>query len=88
MQRYTVVWHQDALDELSSIWISASDRRAITEATRQVDSELSADAGHCGEGSEERRIFVVSPLWVFLSINRRDRKAIVRRVLYRPRRES
>ena len=45
MTRYTVVWHQEALDELARLWIDAPDRTAVTLA-----------AGHvkCSDGSGQR----------------------------------
>ena len=36
-----VAWHGDALDQLASLWMQTDDRAGITEASGQIDIELS-----------------------------------------------
>jgi hypothetical protein len=33
---YTVVWVPDALDELTSLWLIAADRAAVTDASNRI----------------------------------------------------
>ncbi len=44
MTRYTVVWHQEARDELATLWIEASDRNAVGLAAGAIDRHLLTDA--------------------------------------------
>ena len=48
MTRYTVVWHQEALDGLARSWTEATDRRAVTLAVSVIDRQLAADAPEKG----------------------------------------
>jgi hypothetical protein len=60
MTRYTVVWHDDALNQLAQVWLDAGDRTAITEAAHVIDIELLVDAGTKGiEVEGELRELVV-----------------------------
>ena len=43
MSRHTVVWLQDAQDELAQIWLDSDDREAVTQATSRIDSVLAVD---------------------------------------------
>ncbi len=40
MTRYTVVWHDDARDELARLWLAASNRQSISDAANTIDREL------------------------------------------------
>jgi hypothetical protein len=81
MTRYTVVWHESALDELADLWMKASDRNAITAAAHLIDVELSEDAPSKGvEVSEGLRAFFAPPLRILFSVDGGDRKAEVLRV--------
>ncbi len=81
MIRYTVVWHENAQDELARLWMEASDRRAITAAADVIDKHLSGDApdrGAVAEGST--RVLIVPPLRVLFFVSELDRIAKVGRV--------
>jgi hypothetical protein len=43
MIRYTVVWHNLALDELAEIWMASLEREAVTQAAHQIDQQLADD---------------------------------------------
>lgn len=43
MIRYTVVWHENAQNQLAQIWIAANDRSAVTHASYTVDTYLAMD---------------------------------------------
>ena len=38
--RYTLVWVSTADDELARIWTDAADKRAVTEATNEIERRL------------------------------------------------
>jgi hypothetical protein len=46
---FAVLWRRRALDRLAEIWMSASDRDAVTNAVSQVDRTLSHDPECQGE---------------------------------------
>jgi hypothetical protein len=74
MTRYTVVWHQFALDELLRLWLSSSDRQSITNAADAIDRELSRSASKKGVLVDDdiRELFVV-PLRVIFTVSEPDR---------------
>jgi hypothetical protein len=70
MNRFTVVWVKDVLDELAEIWMESNEREAITTATLEIDNLLSADPGNKGgELKEGIRFFLAPPLRVLYTIN-------------------
>jgi hypothetical protein len=43
MSSYTVEWSDEAKDQLASIWLQSSDRRAVTTAEAGIDRLLKRD---------------------------------------------
>ena len=43
MTRFTVVWHQEAEDELARIWLESTHRQAVTTAANTIDRQLADD---------------------------------------------
>jgi plasmid stabilization system protein ParE len=81
MMRYTVVWLQDALDDLTWLWLAADDRAAVTAATARVDSILSSSATSVGEPVTEGLLRLVAPpLTIFFCVRHDDRIVEVVRV--------
>jgi hypothetical protein len=81
MTRFTVAWVQSVEDELIEIWLSATDRNAITSATHAIDRELGLDAESKGEDlSEGLRSLNVPPLRVLFTVSTDDRLVEVVRV--------
>jgi hypothetical protein len=81
MTRYTVVWVESALEELTELWLAASDRAAVTAATTAIDRELAEDAPQKGvELSEGLRALFSPPLRVIFEVRGPDRVAEVLRV--------
>jgi hypothetical protein len=71
--RYTVAWHNDALDELTSLWMASTDRRSIAAADA-IDSELAQDAGLAGVTvGDDLRELLLPPLRVLFSVSEPDR---------------
>jgi hypothetical protein len=82
MTRYTVVWHESALEELADLWINARDRSAVTASAHVIDIELSQDAKTKGaDVAEGLRAFFAPPLRILFTVNEGDR--IVEVVLVR-----
>ena len=81
MTRYTVVWVESAQSELASIWLSASNRNAVTVAADEIDRVLATDATDQGVNvSEGLRALFVQPLRVLFTASDEDRIAEVLRV--------
>lgn len=76
--KFTVTWSEDAKRKLMELWIAAADRRAITDATNRIDTELRRHADTAGEErSTTRRIFFAPPLAIEFRISMDDRLATV-----------
>jgi plasmid stabilization system protein ParE len=81
MTRYTVVWVRSAQDELTEVWLSASDRQAVTLAAHLIETELAVDAARKGsELREGLRSFYVPPLKVIFAVYDDDRMVEVLRL--------
>ena len=81
MIRYTVVWLKGAQDELTEIWIDASDRNVVAIAADAIDLQLAEDANAKGiEISEGLRAFFAPPLRVLFAVREADRVVEVLRV--------
>lgn len=73
MMRHTVVWLQDALDDLTWLWLLADDRAAVTAATARIDRELASDPTHVGQDvAEGLRRHASPPLMVFYDVRPQD----------------
>ena len=74
MIRYTVVWHDDALNQLAQIWMDASDRDSVTAATNAIDRQLADDASAKGTAVEgDLRLSSIPPLRVLFAVIEADR---------------
>lgn len=74
MIRFTVVWHEDAQNQLAEIWIRASDRTAVTQAADNIDAFLAADAITKGTAVEgDLRELTIPPLRVLFGVSEPDR---------------
>jgi hypothetical protein len=78
MTRYTVVWHQEAIDELTRLWMDAPDRTAVTLATSAIDRHLATDATEKGIAApDDLRQLTIPPLRVLFFVSELDRIARV-----------
>lgn len=81
MTCYTVVWLNEAIDELGEVWIAAGDRKAVTAASAKIDIELANDAATKGRPlSEGLLVFDSPPLRAVYWINDVDLKVEILRV--------
>jgi hypothetical protein len=78
--RFTVVWSLIAEDQLTELWLNATDRNAVTVAQHQVDQTLRVDPDLQGNPFFGDRILVVAPLTVVFSINVLDMQVVVEMV--------
>ncbi len=66
---YTVIWKGEAERRLATLWINATDRKALTDAANRIDVLLSRDPEHLGESREAgRRVLLDPPLGVVFSV--------------------
>ena len=72
--KFTVVWKPAAERQLAEIWLTATDRRAITTATEELESALATRPEDIGESRPlDCRIAFVQPLAVTFRVNIADR---------------
>jgi hypothetical protein len=71
---YTVVWKGPAKARLAEIWMTATDRAAVTRAADEIDARLRHAPLNTGESREaEHRIAFVRPLLVEYTVSEADR---------------
>ena len=74
MSRYTVVWSQQAIDNLAQLWVEGTDRNEIAEAGNAIDRELAVDPANKGIAVREcLRSLSVPPLRVLFEVEEPDR---------------
>lgn len=75
---YRVQWRKKARTRLTSIWLAAGDRNAITAAAHHIGQLLGRNPLACGESRDRgRRILYALPLVVMYRIIEDDKKVIV-----------
>jgi len=78
---HTVVWLPAAEQELADLWLMASDRVAITNASLEIDQLLTTDPENAGESRQDkRRVLFSAPIAVMFRVLRDDRIVIVSHV--------
>lgn len=83
---YTVVWQPTALQQLAAAWVDATDRRAVTRASDQIDTLLGFAPAQVGESRDAlRRVLVVPPLAVIYEVIEDDKQVRILRVRLRER---
>ena len=82
MTQYTVVWLNDALNELAQIWLDAIDREAISSAAHLIDQQLSEEPKAKGAYlSESLWRFEALPLSVYFTVRDADRQVEISNVV-------
>jgi hypothetical protein len=75
---YTVIWKPQAEKVLATIWNDAEDRRAVTAASNEIDSQLGRKPSTAGEGRYgDLRILTVPPLSVYFDVSEDDCRVVV-----------
>jgi len=78
---YTVIWRHEALDDLTTAWMMAADRDAVSVASAQIDRLLRASPLDQGESREDdTRVLFIRPLGVEYDVEEGDRKVYVNSV--------
>jgi plasmid stabilization system protein ParE len=82
---FNVRWKRTAKDQLASIWITATDRAAVTTAAQQIDALLETNPASRGESrSGSLRVLDELPLAVVFKVLEQEAKVIVLSVRYTP----
>jgi hypothetical protein len=85
MSLYTVDWSSVAEDQLTDIWLQASDRRAVTVAEATIHNLLERDPlGHGINVSEDLRKLTVAPLTVYYEVSTAQKVVDVQAVAFTP----
>lgn len=79
--KWTVLWHDDAENGLANLWVTSSDKGAITAAANIIDYRLRRDPLGVGESrADDDRVLFEDPLGVLYVVDSGDRKVTVLRV--------
>lgn len=71
--KFTVVWTEDAEEELARVWFRSTRQQRITEASNTIDKELKIDAHTKGTQKDIDRVLTIRPLAVLYHVNLEDR---------------
>jgi hypothetical protein len=83
--KYTVTYTPLAEFQLTDIWLRATHRQDVTDASRDIDRALAQNAEQTGEPDENGwRILAVPPLVVTFKVSEPDRTVTMLSVRYRP----
>jgi hypothetical protein len=86
---YTVRWKKTALSDLTSFWIQADSalRKAITQASHQIDKTLARDPENTGESRiHTDKVWFVFPLGIRFEVDAHNKTARILQVwLYKKR---
>jgi len=76
---YQVEWTSEAENDLVTLWIAATDRNAITEASAWLDAQLMTNPLHFGEpwASSVHRIAVDEPIGIEFEVIEDNKPVIV-----------
>jgi hypothetical protein len=79
---YSVLWTDNALDELAAIWTAASDRNAVTTASHRLELDLTREPYSRGirRNSSVNRTATDLPLGVDYEIIEDDKRVRILRV--------
>ncbi len=70
--RHTVAWQPDCLNKLTNLWLSSSDRQAITDAANRIDQVLAHSPDKVGQEFYGDRYWYANPLHVVYSFKPKD----------------
>jgi plasmid stabilization system protein ParE len=85
--KYRVRWAKAARAQLTTVWLNAADRNAVTSASHRIDQILARNPHSAGESRDRgRRLLIVPPLMVVYRVI--DAKHTVRVVSTKPSRSQ
>lgn len=81
-RNYDVDFETAADNDLAAIWLAASDRNAVTEASNELDEAMADDPLTLGESRESsvRRVAFCPPIGVHFEVVEDDKRVIVEAV--------
>ena len=82
--RYTVVYDPSAEDQLMDIWMQAPNRRAVRNASDDIDRRLKRSPDNVGYSVGSYRRLTIYPLAVEFVVSPLDRMVRVLKVDYLP----
>jgi hypothetical protein len=82
--RYTVVYDPSAEAQLIDIWMQAPNRRAVRNASNEIDRQLKQSPDRSGYSFGPHRRLMVYPLAVEYTVSPPDRMVRVIRVEFLP----
>jgi len=72
--KWTVTWVASAQNQLADLWVTATDRGAIADASNALDSMLRLNPFGVGESrSNNNRVAYLSPLGITYDVHDEDR---------------
>ena len=80
--KFQVLWNRNAENDLADLWLQATDRSAITQSAREIETLLEINPLECGESREftERRALFNPPLAVIYHVVPDDFLVVITRV--------
>jgi len=68
--KYTVCWKPLAEDQLAEIWLEASDRTVVTNASDEIERLLAIDPERLGQSrGGQKRVLVLPPIAVSYEVS-------------------
>lgn len=80
--RYTVTCAPSVQDELADIWLQASDPRAVSRASNEIDRILRSAPVTRGTKHSSHYALTVEPLTVVYDVSPDDRMVDIRQFIY------
>jgi hypothetical protein len=81
---FTVMWRQQAIEELARVWMATADRQRLSDAVSRIDAALRLNPEVKGVDFYGDRLLVVAPLAVVFMIREEDRIVEVLQALASP----
>lgn len=79
-----VIWLRQAKSELADLWVSAVDRKSVTDSARELEEALQYDGANAGESREGNlRILFGSTLACYYLYREFDRTSIIVKIWQR-----
>lgn len=76
--KYEVIWRPIAEQRLAQLWLSASDRPAVTQAANAIDAAMERDPLNLGESRlDTTRVVFEGPLGVLFDVHAKQRRVAV-----------
>ena len=76
--KWTVIFQPSAKDELASLWLNSTDRKAVADAADAIDQILRTNPLAAGESRDgDMRLLIEPPLAVLFDVEADDRKVTV-----------